>query len=464
MWKRLFVIVLLLTNIALYAQISKLPVIKLTGQFNNSYQSGTVSLIMPDGTSNEQLQANIKWRGGTTNTENTHKRNYTIKFNEDQQFFGLRKDNKWILDAGNTDVFRLRNRVATDIWNDMAHNSYYHDKELGSLSGARGQVVEVYLNDEYMGIYCLTECIDRKQLKLKKYNKETGEIRGGLWKAIGFGNTLMWNCELYDNHSETWDGFEVKYPELDDVPETDYSTLYNAIDFVINSSYTDFINHIDEYFDMPVVIDYYIFLYVLNAYDNRGKNMYWAVYDKTVDKKITIAVWDLDGTTGQRWIDKWVPNSSSPEYPFTDNMNLYYRLRQLNPDSFNERVIERYYQLRSTYLSTDSLIKRYQYYYDLLKNSGAAQREENRWSGDSDVDGEEINFEKELAYISNWITLHMEYLDHHVFKATADIPEIDNRSTENSIIYNLNGQRIHTPQRGIYIRNGRKVVNPYRNN
>jgi hypothetical protein len=27
---------------------------------------------------------------------------------------------------------------------------------------------------------------------------------------------------------------------------------------------------------MPVVIDYYILLYVLNAYDNRGKNMYWA--------------------------------------------------------------------------------------------------------------------------------------------------------------------------------------------
>lgn len=50
-------------------------------------------------------------------------------------------------------------------------------------SGVRGQVVEVYLNDEYMGIYSLTECMDRKQLKLKKYNKETGEIRGGLWKG-----------------------------------------------------------------------------------------------------------------------------------------------------------------------------------------------------------------------------------------------------------------------------------------
>lgn len=458
MWKRLFVFILLLINNALYAQTSKLPIIKLTGQFNNSYQLGTFSLITTDGISNKQLQANIKWRGGTTNKENINKRNYAIKFNEDQQFFGLRKDNKWILDASNADVFRLRNRIATDLWNDMAHKSYYYDKEPNSLSGARGQVVEVYLNDEYMGIYCLTECIDRKQLKLKKYNKETGEIRGGLWKAVDYGNTMMWNCELYDNHSETWDGFEVKYPELDDVPETDYSTLYNAIDFVAHSSEIEFAAYVSDYFDMPVVIDYYIFLYVLNAFDNRGKNIYWAVYDKTKDKKVTIAVWDLDATVGQRWTDKWIPNSSSPEYPFTDNMNLYYRLRQINVDSFNEKVIERYHQLRNNYLSTESLIKRYQDYYELLKNTGAAMREEEKWSRDSDVNGEEINFEKEIAYINDWITRHMAFLDTTIFPLKMNINNPYLNMSNDDTIYNLNGQRIIKPTRGFYIKNRRKYV------
>ena len=446
----------ILLSILINIQSSVLPIVKLTGSFDNDYHEGSVSLNMPDGTYIENIKATIKWRGGTTNTENTHKRNYTIKFSEDQQLFGLRKDNKWILDAGNADVFRLRNRIATELWNDIAHKPYYAAQEPKALSGVRGQVVEVYLNDEYMGIYSLTECMDRKQLKLKKYNKETGEIRGGLWKAVGWGNSMMWSCEPYDNHSETWGDFEVKYPELDDVPETDYSTLYDAINFVVNSNDADFISHVNEYFDMPVVIDYYIFLYVLNAYDNRGKNMYWAVYDKTEDKKITIGVWDLDNSIGQRWTDQWIPNASSPDYPFADNMNLYYRLKQLNADSFNEKVLERYQQLRTTCLSTDSLIMRCQDYYELLKNTGAAQREEERWSGDSDVGGEEINFQKEIAYITDWITLHMQYLDNNVFTTTTNIsyPSVSKHQTD---FYNLNGQRINNPQKGIYIWKGKKV-------
>ena len=456
MEKRLLSFLFLLITIIASAQTNTLPVIRLAGQFSNDYQAGTVSLYLPDGTSQELMEATIKWRGGTTNTENTHKRNYTIKFSEDKQFFGLRKDNKWLLDAGNADVFRLRNKIATDLWNDMAHKPYYATQEPKALSGVRGQVVEVYLNDEYMGIYSFTECMDRKQLKLKKYNKETGEIRGGLWKAVGWGNAMMWDCEPYDNHSETWGEFEVKYPELDDVPETDYSTLYNAIDFVAHSSDADFISHVGDYFDMPVVIDYYIFLYVLNAFDNRGKNMYWAVYDKTQDKKLTIAVWDLDGSAGQRWIDQWIPDSSSPDYPFTDNINLYYRLRQLNADAFNEKVLARYQQLRATCLSTDSLIKRYQDYDELLKNTGAAQREEERWSGDSDVRGEEISFQKETAYITDWITRHMQYLDDNVFTTTTNIsyPSVSRHHTG---FYNLNGQRINTPQKGIYIWKGKKI-------
>lgn len=456
MEKRLLSFLLLLISIIASAQTNTLPVIRLTGQFSNDYQAGTVSLYLPDGTSQELLEATIKWRGGTTNTENTHKRNYTIKFSEDLQFFGLRKDNKWLLDAGNADVFRLRNRIATELWNDMAHKPYYATQEPKALSGVRGQVVEVYVNNEYKGIYSLTECMDRKQLKLKKYDKKTGEIRGGLWKAVGWGNAMMWDCEPYDNHSETWGEFEVKYPELDDVPETDYSTLYNAIDFVAHSSDADFISHVNEYFDMPVVIDYYIFLYVLNAYDNRGKNMYWAVYDKTQDKKLTMAIWDLDGSAGQRWIDQWLPYSSSPDYPFTDNINLYYRLRQLNADAFNEKVLARYQQLRTTFLSTDSLVRRYQDYYELLKNTGAAQREEERWSGDSDVRGEEISFQKEIAYITDWITRHMKYLDNNVFTTTTNIshPLV---STHHTDFYNLNGQRIHTPRKGIYIWKGKKV-------
>lgn len=434
--------------------VSKLPIIKLNGNFGYDYQDGTVSIIYPDGSSDNNLSARIKWRGGTTNAEGKHKRNYKIKFDEDQQFFGFRKDNNWILDAGQADLFRLRNRIATELWNDIAIKPYYQNSEPEVLTGVRGKIVELFINNEYRGIYCLTEAMDRKQLKLKKFDKNSGLIKGGLWKSESYSNSLMWEAPPYNNRSDRWGAFEVKYPELDDLEETDYSTLYNAISFVVNSSDEEFAAHVSEYFDMPVIIDYYIFLNTLNAFDNVGKNMYWAVYDKTKDKKLTLAVWDLDGTVGAKWLREW----AVPEFTINVNMKLYERLKTLNPDNFIQRVNERYHELRNNYLSTDNLISRYDKYYQMLKESGAARREEQKWSMDSDVNGEVIDFDSEIVYIKDWITRHMLYLDNHVFPIGTYIHELNNNNRAINNIYNLKGQRIINPQKGIYIRNGKKYV------
>jgi spore coat protein CotH len=446
MVKNIITFIFLLINITVNAQ-SQLPILYLNGNFGYNYQEGTVSIMMPDGTTIDNLSGKIKWRGGSTNVEGKHKRNYKIKFNEDIQLFGFRKDNNWILDAGQADLFRLRNRIATEIWNDISHKPYYSEKEPDALSGVRGQVVEVYLNDEYRGIYCFTECMDRKQLKLKKFNKKNNEIHGGLWKSTGYGCSLMWDCsESYDNTKDTWDIFEVKYPELDDLPETDYSTLWNAINFVAYSSDEEFTQHISEYFDIPVVIDYYIFLHTLNAFDNVGKNMYWAVYDKAEDKKLTLAVWDLDATVGAKWLGNW----ATPDYDMNINLNLIVRLKKLNPDGFNEKSLARYHELRKNILSTDHLINRYQYYYNLLTVTGAAEREKNLWSKDSDVNGEEINFNDEIVYISQWIDKHMEYLDTKIFPSNTNINKIATESKDKKV-YNLQGITVNPTHSGLYI-------------
>ena len=167
--KNLFTIICFLICTTICSQ-SQLPILKLNGDFGYEYQEGTIDINMPDGSTIDNLSGMIKWRGGTTNAEGKHKRNYKIKLDNDIQLFGFRKDNSWILDAGQADLFRLRNRIATEIWNDIAHKPYYANEEHDVLTGVRGQVVEVYLNDEYRGIYCLTECMDRKQLKIKKFN------------------------------------------------------------------------------------------------------------------------------------------------------------------------------------------------------------------------------------------------------------------------------------------------------
>ena len=459
---RLFLLIFFsLIKTVVYAQHT-LPIIKLTGEFGYDYQEGIVSIIYPDGSSDNNLSARIKWRGGTTNAEGKHKRNYKIKFSEDHSFFEMRNDNNWILDAGQADVFRLRNRIATELWNDFATKPYYIDQEPKALSGVRGQVVEVYLNEEYRGIYCLTECMDRKQMKLKKYDKD-GTIHGVLWKSTGFGSSLMNTLpDSYDNNQPMMDVFEAKYPEPgDDLPETDYSTLWNAINFVINTNDNDFSNHVNEYFDLPVVLDYYLFINILGAIDNIGKNMYWAVYDKQKDKKITPAVWDLDLTVGCSTLGQYSEDFLSPEYPLLDPFYLVTRLKQTDYNHFNQKVSERYKELRKTYFNPDNLFSRYESYYNILKQSCAAQREEEKWSGDSDVYGHEINFEKELEYIKNWINRRILFLDKQF--QYGDDTYISNTTyqSEKTIIYSLFGQRINNYNQlknNIYIINGKKVL------
>jgi len=446
-----------------------LPIMLIEGDFGYEYQEGRVTLYSPDEEAKDTLSAQLKWRGGTTNAANKHKRNYKIKFNEDQQFFGFRNDDKWILDAGQTDLFRLRNRVATEIWNDMARKPYYADKEPDALSGVRGRVVELFLNKEYRGIYSLTEAMDRKEMKLKKVDKKTGEIRGCLYKSSGYSSSLMWNLPAtYDNHSETWDTFEVKYPELDDTEnaETDWSILWNAINFVANSSDSNFRQHVAEYFDIEAVIDYYIFLHILNCHDNIGKNMYWAVYDQTADKRLTPAVWDLDLTAGSKFLDQYLQNATgpwAPDYQLNVNMKLYSRLKNLNVGEFKHAVIRRYHELRPNVLSTDQLTKRYISYFDQLALSGAASREESLWSEDSDIRGEVMDFENEIYYITYWLARHMVYLDENVFKKE-NLPPITNdiytikKDSSADVIYNLHGLPVKNNYRGIYIRNGKKIV------
>lgn len=432
-----------------------LPIVHLKGDFGYEYTEGTVSVVMPDGTTSQtNLKAKLKWRGGTTNKEGKHKRNYSVKFlnasgdKQDYKFFGLRKDNHWILDAGQVDYSRIRNRVATDIWNDFATKPYYYDKEPKALTGTRGQFVEVFLNDEYRGIYCMTECIDRSQMKLKKYTDNadgTQTIHGQLWKATGTNNILSWmtNGKECDNTSDIWGNTEMKYPEIDDVSPTDWSIYYNAMEFVksiqmgeipdleelgitleeADASIETFRNEVASYFDIPVLMDYYLFTIVLNAIDNyTGKNMYWGCYDTTVDKKLTIAVWDLDCTTGGYFTtklprpQKYVGPKASP----IATLKPLYALKRYDVDGFRQKFFDRYKELRSTYFSAESLKKRYNDYMNMLRDCNAYSREAKRWNGDSDLSGNSLDFDAEQELINNWIDERLAFLDNNIDK-TIDI-------------------------------------------
>jgi len=490
------------TTLTARLTFTSLPVVSLSGTFGYDYSEGGIIVQEPDKPTYAQQRMKAKWRGGITNGNDKHKRNYHVKFLDadgvkmDQKFFGLRNDNSWILESCQVDMSRIRNRIATDLWNDFCTKPYYADMEPKALSGSRGRFVELILNGEYRGIYCMTEAIDRKQMKLAKYDEDTQTIHGQLWKSKDWSYAVFMGHDSnsnyyprtspmsYNNNYESWDQYYVKYPDFDDVRPTDFQVLYNAVNFVCTAADAVFRNRVAEFFDLPVVIDYNILMEILLATDNHGKNMYFAVYDKQVDKRITLGVWDMDAVMGQRWSDAYYHSTlMQPEQDYTTyitnnehgDYNLFRRLRSTNADDYNMKIRMRYRDLRRTWLQTDSIIARFERQLTAFKTAGADQREYRKWSGDSDVDGKTLNFDTELAYLKTWITKRMNYLDKTRFNI-AELPEgIQNVIFDADTaliptvkgIYTIDGRRISTTAlehelrslpAGIYIVNGRKTV------
>ena len=401
-----------------------LPIVELFGEFTDTYSYASVYVSEPDSAYAEPLMAKVKTRGIATDANGKHKRNYRIKFvneedstKQNHRFFGLRNDNSWILDAGQMDFLRVRNRVGTDLWLDMARRPWYSDTLPNAHNGSRGQMVEVMLNGEYRGIYNMCEPIDRKQLKLKRYDEENQEFHGQLWMAHRWTRTVsMSNPYKYPN-KDKWDGFEVEYPDYDEIGRADWTTLKNAVHFAkrADENMSARVDSMGYYFDVPVMQDYFIFIATLQALDNESKNIFYACHDIAEHPRLTMVPWDLDICLGQSYAPG-VPRGKAVE-PERE-LNWVYHMPMVtmwHTMDYHNEVVDRYKELRETVLNTDSLVNRYRSAIENLEECGATAREEGRWSEDSDLAYKPLNLSEEMDYVEDWLRRRMAYLDENVF-------------------------------------------------
>lgn len=362
------------------------------------------------GVDGEVISSNIgiEIRGGFS--QDLPKKTYDIEFwddptgNEtlDVQFGELREDDDWILDAMYNEPLRLNSFITHKIWLDM-NELYYADQEEDAKSGADVMYAEVYLNNEYQGIYLLSEQVDRNQLKLKR-NVGT-EMRGELYKAIDSDDATNFNNPdvAPNNNFKLWSGYEFKYPS--DFRE--WSNVENLVDFVANSSDESFKENVGDRFDIPNLMDYFILLNVARILDNRGKNIYLCRYD--ANEPYFLTPWDLDGSWGLLWNGS---NDTKTEGALSNN--LFDRLIETNAENFRQRISDRWNQLRTSILNDDVLEDRIHTVHQFLVSNNVYDKEESAWDytySSSDLD-----------YMMGWIDDRMDFLDHY-FNIITNIEE-----------------------------------------
>ena len=356
------------------------------------------NLVYTDDEQTVTSNIGIELRGGFS--QSYPKKTYDIEFWEDEigdetvdfQFGELREDDDWILDALYNEPLRLRSYTASKLWKGI-HIPYHIHDEPEAKSGADVMYVEMFINGQYNGLYNLSEQVDRKQLKLKKYKDD---MRGELHKGSSWGGAVTFTgLPSYNNDVRLWGGYEFKYPDEDKI--TDWDNLYQFTNFVMASSESDFERDIWSQFVEDNFIDYFLFLNLIRATDNTGKNIYLAKY-KT-DEPYFYVPWDLDGCFGTNWQG----NNSNITNDILTN-EFMDRVINEKPNNTFLNLANKWFDYRDGIFSNSSLSNTISQQYDYFQTNKIYERESLVFSNYS------FN-NQSLTYTLNWLENRLFYLD-----------------------------------------------------
>lgn len=380
--------------------------------------SATIQIVDPDylehGGDSPLFESEIMiyLRGNSSSRyKEKHPFNFSIMENgskHDVKLLGLRKDSDWLLDSAYNDASRMRNRTLADIWDEI-YQLPWND----SLSGANhGKYVEVILNGRYKGVFVLAEKQDRKQLGLKKTGSgvdslliKTDQTLTKPTSPAGFFS--MGTEKPGEQEINIWHNVVIKYPKVENVTKDTWTDFYNMTDLVVNGSDKEFSANIGKYIDLDNLALYYVFIESMDITDNMRKNMTFARYSE--DYKFIIAPWDMDASLGRYY------SSAKARETDRDTNPLFERLIALNVDGFNQKVADVWAKYKDNLLSIDHVIEIMEKYYEVMRMSGAAEREKQLYSHFvSYLDAGYsyyLNFDKELIYIRDYLTRHRKFIE-----------------------------------------------------
>lgn len=333
----------------------------------------------------------IELRGGSS--QKNPKKSYGFTFLEDKNInsrisktvFDWKENKDWILDAVYNDHTKFRNKLSFEIWEAM--NPAKH-------ASIRSEFVELYLNNDYIGLYCINEQMNAEQLDLQ-------DSEAVIYKTIAWDDNTVFKSlpsSQAPGYTHLWEGFLQKYPSPSE--QAKWQPLYDLRDWAVNSNDQEFIDNASTHVDLENIIDYYIFINLVGAFDNHGKNMFWM--SPNTETPFSIIPWDLDASWGRDW-------DSQPLLPIrviSDDNKLFERLLALSPDNFTTRLKTRWNNLRTNFATINNMNLHLNNQFEQLMRTDVIELENARW-------GQGIDMYSERAFIQNWLVDQFNIVDAH---------------------------------------------------
>ena len=288
------------------------------------------------------------------------KKNYTIKFFNDEDCtdkykvnFGWGRQNKYVLKANWTDKTHSRNIVTAHIAAQVQdkYNLFQNTPNTGLIDGFP---VEVYLNNEFHGLYTLN--IPKEDWLYGMDDNNPNHI-------IMVGEKYSTATTFKEVNIDGWNN------QLDDNSPTVQQKMLRLINFVVNSTDQEFKENIEDYLNLDATLNYYVLCHTLNIADNNAKNLLFVTYDGKIWYP---TLYDLDTTFGSYYHGLELYPT---DYSLQMNHNrLFERLSIL----FKKEIEQRYKELRQNILSEENIINEIDKVYLQIEPS-LFEKEQQKW-------------------------------------------------------------------------------------
>jgi hypothetical protein len=363
----------------------------------------------------------IEIRGSTS--QMFEKKSFSVETRTDSatnlnvSLMGLPPENDWVLYAPYTDKSLIRNALAYT---------------MGNLTGRwtpRTRFCEVYINNEYRGVYVLVEKIkiDRNRLnlaKLKLTDTAGDELTGGYILKIDRPDSGNWVSPYKARNDIQAVPISYVYPKCIDLADEQKNYIMNhvtAFETSLKSSdYKDPVLGYRPYVDITSFVDYYIINEISRNLDaNRVSTFFYKDKDSRGGKITMGPFWDYNLAFGnanffsagntQGWVVDGVGNGD--QYGIT----FWWDKFRLDP-YFNSNLRNRWDELRQNKFSNTNLLGIVDSCAAELKDAQVRNFQKfnilstyvwpNNYIGKS--------YENEIIYLKNWITSRLTWMDSQI--------------------------------------------------
>jgi hypothetical protein len=397
---------------------SKLPIIKISTKENLSDEDKIVvdyAVINNKGTNklNDKAliagKAKIKIRGSSSKL--LPKQSYLFKTYDDSlkanelPLLGLPEGHDWVFYAPFTDQSLMRNVL-----------SYKLHREMGNYS-PRTKYFHLVINNDYRGIYILTERISRDKnrlniTKLKKKETNQEDITGGYIVKLDKGKGEAWKspyASKIDSGFGKW--FIYVYPKSQDLNQEKRDYIKNYI--------TDFEKALlnggnwRDYIDEKSFIDHMIMVELTKNVDGYRLSTF---YSKDRGQKLKAEpLWDFNLTFG---LTSYYDGYKTEGLMYLDEASPFWWKYLLKDDQFNRNFKKRWTELRKTIFSDESIINYINEEQQILQGEISYNthkwlfyKEPSNWRKQT-----QLNFEKSVEYLNKWTLERLHYLDQEFAK------------------------------------------------